>query len=309
MAPAIRLAPRRLRPLRAEEARNSPVASASPASPSPPTSSSATATSTSAGDTFQQPDLAATLARIAANPDDFYRGDMAAADRRLRNAEGRRPHHRRRPRRLRGQGPHAAHRQLPRLRNHHRAAALLRRHRPARNPQHPLRLQPREARPGPQDRSAPQVHLITEAFRRAYMDRADYLGDPDFTPHAAQADGRPRLRRRLAQTPSIPAKPTPSADLARPAGFLPPPPAARARRPRVHPDHPLLHRRYGGQRRRQHLHPQRRLRLRRHRRRPRLPHEQRDGRLRLQAGRPQHATASSRAPPTPSPPASARSPP
>ena len=25
-----------------------------------------------------------------------------------------------------------------------------------------------------------QVQLITEAFRRAYMDRGDYLGDPDF---------------------------------------------------------------------------------------------------------------------------------
>ena len=24
------------------------------------------------------------------------------------------------------------------------------------------------------------MHLITEAFRRAYMDRTDYLGDPDF---------------------------------------------------------------------------------------------------------------------------------
>ena len=30
------------------------------------------------------------------------------------------------------------------------------------------------------DRTPQQVHLIVEAFRRAYMDRADYLGDPDF---------------------------------------------------------------------------------------------------------------------------------
>ena len=30
------------------------------------------------------------------------------------------------------------------------------------------------------DRSPAQIHIITEAFRRAYMDRGDYLGDPDF---------------------------------------------------------------------------------------------------------------------------------
>ena len=28
------------------------------------------------------------------------------------------------------------------------------------------------------DRGPEQVHLITEAFRRAFMDRSDYLGDP-----------------------------------------------------------------------------------------------------------------------------------
>ena len=36
------------------------------------------------------------------------------------------------------------------------------------------------AKAGP-DRSPAQIHLIAEAFRRAYMDRADYLGDPDYT--------------------------------------------------------------------------------------------------------------------------------
>ena len=30
------------------------------------------------------------------------------------------------------------------------------------------------------DRSAASMHLITEAYRRAYMDRTDYLGDPDY---------------------------------------------------------------------------------------------------------------------------------
>ena len=30
------------------------------------------------------------------------------------------------------------------------------------------------------DRSPEWIHLVTEAFRRAYMDRSQYLGDPDY---------------------------------------------------------------------------------------------------------------------------------
>ena len=73
------------------------------------------------------------------------------------------------------------------------------------------------------DRSPAQVHLIVEAFRRAYMDRADYLGDPDFStiPLTAMAS----VSYAAAWRKSIdPETPTPSADLKRPAGFLPPPP-------------------------------------------------------------------------------------
>ena len=73
------------------------------------------------------------------------------------------------------------------------------------------------------DRSTPQVHVITEAFRRAYMDRADYLGDPDFTPQPIQEMGS--LAYAAAWRSSIlPDRPTPSAELKRPSGFLPPPP-------------------------------------------------------------------------------------
>ncbi|MCU1322566.1 MAG: gamma-glutamyltransferase [Acidobacteriaceae bacterium] len=78
------------------------------------------------------------------------------------------------------------------------------------------------AKLGP-DRSAAQVHIITEAFRRAYMDRADYLGDPDFNqlPLKQMAS----LKYAAAWRGSIdPSKPTPSKSLVRPAGFLPPPP-------------------------------------------------------------------------------------
>jgi gamma-glutamyltranspeptidase/glutathione hydrolase len=78
------------------------------------------------------------------------------------------------------------------------------------------------AKIGP-DRSAAQVHIITEAFRRAYMDRADYLGDPDFNklPLKQMAN----LKYAAAWRSSIDAtKPTPSKDLVRPANFMPPPP-------------------------------------------------------------------------------------
>jgi gamma-glutamyltranspeptidase/glutathione hydrolase len=74
------------------------------------------------------------------------------------------------------------------------------------------------------DRSPQQVHVITEAFRRAYMDRSDYLGDPDFVTMPIQQMIAPAYA--AAWRKSIePVAPTPSATLQRPAGFLPPPPA------------------------------------------------------------------------------------
>ena len=73
------------------------------------------------------------------------------------------------------------------------------------------------------DRSPAQVQIITEAFRRAYMDRSDYLGDPDFNvlPLKQMADPKYAAAWRAS---IIPGKPTPSKTLVRPAGFLPPPP-------------------------------------------------------------------------------------
>ena len=75
------------------------------------------------------------------------------------------------------------------------------------------------------DRSPAQIHYIVEAFRRAYMDRADYLGDPDYTalPLAQMASQRYADAWRKSILPDAP---SPSATLKRPAGFLPPPPAA-----------------------------------------------------------------------------------
>jgi gamma-glutamyltranspeptidase/glutathione hydrolase len=75
------------------------------------------------------------------------------------------------------------------------------------------------------DRSPQQVHLITEAFRRAYKDRADYLGDPDFVavPIAQLASPAYAAAWRKSIDPIMP---SPSATLTRPAGFLPPPPVS-----------------------------------------------------------------------------------
>ncbi|MHB1022407.1 MAG: gamma-glutamyltransferase [Acidobacteriaceae bacterium] len=73
------------------------------------------------------------------------------------------------------------------------------------------------------DRTPQEVHYIVEAFRRAYMDRTDYLGDPDFVKIPIQQMENPKYAAAFRASID-PVKPTPSKDLQRPAGFLPPPP-------------------------------------------------------------------------------------
>jgi gamma-glutamyltranspeptidase / glutathione hydrolase len=73
------------------------------------------------------------------------------------------------------------------------------------------------------DRTPAEMHLLIEAYRRAFMDRNAYLGDPAYVkmPIAAM------LSRKYADAwrASIkPFKATPSKSLHRPKGFLPPPP-------------------------------------------------------------------------------------
>jgi gamma-glutamyltranspeptidase/glutathione hydrolase len=75
------------------------------------------------------------------------------------------------------------------------------------------------------DRTPQQVHLIAEAFRRAYKDRAEYLGDPDFVQMPIAQMSSPAYATAWRKTID-PIAPSPSATLTRPAGFLPPPPAA-----------------------------------------------------------------------------------
>jgi gamma-glutamyltranspeptidase/glutathione hydrolase len=171
------------------------------------------------GDTFKQPLLAETLKRIAANPEDFYTGKMAKQIAAFEKANGG----------LITADDLASYEvkdRVPITGNYHGYKIIT-----APPPSSGglvlveiLNILSGYNLPklGP-DRSAAQVHIIAEAFRRAYMDRADYLGDPDFTPQPIQQMTNPAYA--AAWRKSIdPNKPTPSADLVRPAGFMPPPP-------------------------------------------------------------------------------------
>jgi gamma-glutamyltranspeptidase / glutathione hydrolase len=73
------------------------------------------------------------------------------------------------------------------------------------------------------DRSPQWIHLVTEAYRRAYMDRSDYLGDPDYNhiPVAELTAKKYAVAWRLTLSSS---NATPSATLKRPAGFVSPAP-------------------------------------------------------------------------------------
>jgi gamma-glutamyltranspeptidase / glutathione hydrolase len=175
------------------------------------------------GDTFKQPELAATLTRISKDPDDFYKGAMAHQIADFEKAGG---------------GLITA---------EDLAAYQVKEREPIKGKYHGYDLitAPPPSSGGivlveilnilstynlPQlgpDRSAAQVHIITEAFRRAYMDRGDYLGDPDF--NTLPLKQMANLKYAAAWRSSIdPAKPTPSKDLVRPAGFMPPPPQQTA---------------------------------------------------------------------------------
>ncbi|MGB6729420.1 MAG: gamma-glutamyltransferase [Terracidiphilus sp.] len=78
-------------------------------------------------------------------------------------------------------------------------------------------------------RSPEWIHLVTEAFRRAYMDRSQYLGDPDYNriPVAALTAKNYAAAWRASISLN---KATPSASLVRPAGFVPPAPTTAGRR-------------------------------------------------------------------------------
>lgn len=128
------------------------------------------------GELFRQPELARTLERIAAEPDDFYKGAMAqelAAELQ------------------RGGGLITAQdlaeydvKERPPIRGVYRGYEIISAPPPSSGGITLLEtlniLEGYDlSRMG--NRSADAIHLTTEAFRRAFYDRAEFLGDPDFT--------------------------------------------------------------------------------------------------------------------------------
>lgn len=169
-----------------------------------------------AGDTLRQPDLAATLARLQADgPREFYTGrtaeliaeDMAAHGGLITREDlvAYRPVER--------EPLHGAYRGLEIITMPPPSSggiALL---------QMLAMLEPFDVA-ALEPAGAEKIHLFAEVMRRAYSDRAAFLGDPDFTriPVAQLLDGD-YLKRRMAGFD--PARATPSRDI--PGGPLPPP--------------------------------------------------------------------------------------
>jgi gamma-glutamyltranspeptidase / glutathione hydrolase len=177
-----------------------------------------------AGETFAQPVLARTLSRIASDPDDFYRGKLAQE-------------------------------LIDDLKKGHALLTLkdleqytVAERRPITGAFHDYSI---ISAPPPSsggvvllsalnilegydlsrlgDRTPTWIHLVTEAFRRAYMDRSDYLGDPDYNDVPVEA----LISKKYAEAwraSIVLGRASESASLERPTGFLPPPPATAGRR-------------------------------------------------------------------------------
>ena len=171
-----------------------------------------------AGETFRQPELAATLKAIAADPDDFYHGRIAkqlAADMQKNGGLittddlARYSVREREPL----TGTYKDYTILSAPPPSSGGVALI----------ETLNILEGYNLSRWKDRTPDEMHLIVEAYRRAYMDRSDYLGDPDYVKIPVEqlidkkyaAAWRTSIRVEQA---------TPSKDLKRPAGFVSPPP-------------------------------------------------------------------------------------
>ena len=172
-----------------------------------------------AGEVFRQPELAKTLERIASNPDDFYRGEIArklAAD--SKKSGG-----------LITTEDLAEYRAVVRepLKTTYGGYEIIAPPPPSSGGValiETLNILDSYDLSKMGDRSPQEMQLIVEAFRRAFMDRGDYLGDPDFVkiPLSQLTSKQYADAWRKSIVPGVA---TPSKGLRRPQGFLPPPPA------------------------------------------------------------------------------------
>jgi gamma-glutamyltranspeptidase/glutathione hydrolase len=175
-------------------------------------------------ETFKQPELARTLRRIAADPEDFYHGKMArelVAD--LRKGGGLLT--------LEDLAGYTVIERAPIVGSFHNYTVISA---PPPSSGGIVLLSALNILEGDDlaklgDRSPASMHLIVEAFRRAYMDRAEYLGDPDYNAiPAAELTSKPYAAAWRASIDHNAA--TPSVTLRRPEGFLPPAPKSAGRR-------------------------------------------------------------------------------
>ena len=174
------------------------------------------------GDRFTQPLLAATLTRIAASPDTFYTGDMAREFATFLDQHGG----------LITTADLASYqvRERTPLTGKYRGYDILTSPPPSSGGI--VLLESLNILSGYDlakmgDRTPQQVHYLTETFRRAYMDRGDYIGDPDFVSMPLKQLADPAYAAAWRKTID-PVAPSPSATLTRPAGFMPEPPKAAA---------------------------------------------------------------------------------
>ncbi|MGC2173419.1 MAG: gamma-glutamyltransferase [Candidatus Sulfotelmatobacter sp.] len=166
-----------------------------------------------AGEIFRQPDLARTLERIAAKPDDFYHGELA---RELAAAV------------QKGGGlitvddlAHYEVKEREPVRGTYRGYEIISAPPPSSGGTvliEALNILEGYDLAKMQSRSAESIHYTTEAFRRAFFDRAEFLGDPDFAkiPVAQLIDKRYAAAWRGSIEMD---RASPSKDLERPAIF------------------------------------------------------------------------------------------
>jgi gamma-glutamyltranspeptidase/glutathione hydrolase len=165
------------------------------------------------GELFRQPDLARTLERIAEKPDDFYHGALA---RELAAAM------------QKGGGlitaddlAHYEVKEREPVRGTYRGYEVISAPPPSSGGTlliESLNILEAYDLGKMGDRSAQSMHYTLEAFRRAFFDRAEFMGDPDFAkiPVAQLID----KKYGMAWGETIdPARATPSGDLKRPAVF------------------------------------------------------------------------------------------
>jgi gamma-glutamyltranspeptidase/glutathione hydrolase len=176
------------------------------------------------GETFRQPELARTLQRIAANPDSFYHGKMAhelVSDLKKGGALIT----------LEDLAAYTVVERAPIVGSFHDYTVISA---PPPSSGGVVLVSALNIIEGYDlaklgDRSPASMHLIVEAFRRAYMDRAAYLGDPDYN-RIPVAELTSKNYADAWRASIDPYAATPSAALQRPEGFLPPAPKTAGHR-------------------------------------------------------------------------------